>query len=286
LARFVLRLLIKLVTLVLVSTFLLFLVIYLSPGARFAGNPVSAYLEWGRRLFIADQTGGLPLSLQLIVACVYTISISLTAVFIMLAVVWGLSWAAVVGKKRRLVAAVSGLVYAVSCLPAISLALVLIVIFVAATGNLPYVDNFGRFPVWLRILTLALPVAVLALGDGKVGNGFRFLREELRRVAAEPFMVAVKARGVNSDHHLRKNMIPSVVSITVSSAASILGWTFVVEYLFNLKGLGFLLVDHFNRGSYQTVLAITAISAVVTLLIHFAGKIVIAVSDPRVREGV
>lgn len=153
------------------------------------------------------------------------------------------------------------------------------------------VDGFlnGRIDISLDAFRhLILPVFTLSLVHwAMLGRVTRALTiEEL----GKEYIVAGKARGLSNHsllwtHTFRNITAPSLASSALSAAALFTG-VFVVEVIFNFKGISEVAVYSINQTpDAPAVLGFAIYSVLVVLAIMLVLDIIQAVVDPRLREG-
>jgi len=145
----------------------------------------------------------------------------------------------------------------------------------------------GLWPRLLdRIAHLALPA--LALGLPAAAGLARFARSALLEVAAEPFVLAARARGISPLRlFFRYQLLPasaSLVQLLGFSVGGLLSGSLAIEVVFSRPGLGRLTFDALAARDYPVLLAASALSAAMVLAASFAAELLHAVIDPRVRR--
>jgi peptide/nickel transport system permease protein len=147
----------------------------------------------------------------------------------------------------------------------------------------------GRLNISLDALRhLVLPVITLSLVHwAMLGRVTRALViEELEK----EYITAGKAHGLTDrnlvwKHAFRNIMAPATASSALSAAALFTG-VFVVEVIFNFKGVSEIAVKSLSQTpDAPAILGFAIYSVVVVLLVMLALDILQAVVDPRIREG-
>jgi peptide/nickel transport system permease protein len=153
----------------------------------------------------------------------------------------------------------------------------------------------GWFPVagyspledgWLKTLrSLVLPA--FALGIVQSALIARIARSAMLDVLREQFIVAGRAKGLGEraviyKHALKNAMIPTVTIIGISFAVLISG-AVVIETVFNIPGLGRLIISAVLRRDYPVIQGVVLCIAGVYMLINLAVDLSYLVFDPRVR---
>ena len=153
----------------------------------------------------------------------------------------------------------------------------------------------GWFPVagyspleygWLKTLrSLVLPAFALGLVQSALIA--RIARSSMLDVLREQFITAGRAKGLGEraviyKHALKNAMIPTVTIIGISFAILISG-AVVVETVFNIPGLGRLIISAVLRRDYPVIQGVVLCIAGIYMLINLAVDLSYLVFDPRVK---
>ena len=147
-------------------------------------------------------------------------------------------------------------------------------------GYSPLEDGW---PATLR--SLVLPA--LALGVVQSALIARIARSSMLDVLREQFIIAGRAKGLGEraviyKHALKNAMIPTVTIIGISFAVLISG-AVVIETVFNIPGLGRLIISAVLRRDYPVIQGVVLCIAGVYMLINLAVDLSYLAFDPRVR---
>ena len=147
-------------------------------------------------------------------------------------------------------------------------------------GYAPLEDGW---PATLR--SLVLPA--LALGVVQSALIARIARSSMLDVLREQFIIAGRAKGLGEraviyKHALKNAMIPTVTIIGISFAVLISG-AVVIETVFNIPGLGRLIISAVLRRDYPVIQGVVLCVAGVYMLINLAVDLSYVIFDPRVR---
>jgi len=147
-------------------------------------------------------------------------------------------------------------------------------------GYSPLEDGW---PATLR--SLVLPA--LALGGVQSALIARIARSSMLDVLREQFIIAGRAKGLGEraviyKHALKNAMIPTVTIIGISFAVLISG-AVVIETVFNIPGLGRLIISAVLRRDYPVIQGVVLCVAGVYMLINLAVDLSYVIFDPRVR---
>ena len=147
-------------------------------------------------------------------------------------------------------------------------------------GYMPLSD--GLWP-WLRHLILPS----VALGLAYVALIARITRASMLEVLAEDYIRTASAKGVATlpmllSHALKNAAVPIVTVIGIGIALLISG-VVITESVFNIPGIGRLVVDAIARRDYPIIQGTMVIFAAVYVLINLAIDISYCFIDPRIR---
>lgn len=137
-----------------------------------------------------------------------------------------------------------------------------------------------------NLRTVFLPALTLALGEIAIFT--RVLRADMIATLQEDFVLSAKAKGMPTGHILvREALRPSTVSLITIAGVSLgrlIGGTVVVETMFNLPGMGTMIVEAVQLKNFPVVQGGVLIIALVYVVINALVDIGYAVIDPRIRR--
>lgn len=143
-------------------------------------------------------------------------------------------------------------------------------------------DNFAGY-----ITSLLLPSLCIALP--KIAMTFKFLRASMIEFSRGDFVRTAKSHGLSDLMIMWKHIFPNsaVSSVTVISIvlSDIMGGSLIVEQVFNLPGLGRLLLSAISRRDFPLLSGIVFYLAMITVILYFLSDIISAMIDPRIRDG-
>lgn len=132
-----------------------------------------------------------------------------------------------------------------------------------------------------------LPAFTIALNEIAVFT--RLLRGDMSATLQEDFVLAAKAKGMPARHILfREALRPSSFSLITLAGVSLgrlIGGSLIVETLFNLPGVGKVVIDAATKSDFPIVQAGVLIIAVVYVAINTGIDILYGYLDPRIRRG-
>ncbi len=149
-------------------------------------------------------------------------------------------------------------------------------------GYSPLDDGLGD-----NLRSIALPAITLALMEVAIFT--RVLRTDMISTLQQDFVLSAKAKGMPTGHVLVSEALrPSTISIVTLAGISLgrlIGGTVVVERLFNLPGMGTMIVEGVQNANLPVVLGGVIVIAVFYVLVNTAVDITYALIDPRIRRG-
>jgi peptide/nickel transport system permease protein len=132
---------------------------------------------------------------------------------------------------------------------------------------------------------LILPVFTLVFGQ--VAGYSRYMRSAILDQITQDYVRTAVAKGANRRrvlyrHVLRNAMIP-MVTLMGLSLPGLVGGALLVEYVFNIHGIGLLTTNAALQNDYGVTLATTLLAAVMTVIGSLIADVSYAALDPRVR---
>lgn len=163
-------------------------------------------------------------------------------------------------------------------LPIFWLGLLLILLFSVKLGWLPSsgIDGFS---------SLILPS--IALGANYMANIMRTTRSSMLEVIRQDYIRTAKAKGVSSrnvvrKHALKNAMMPTITVIGMNIGA-LLGGVVLTETVFSIPGTGRLLVESINKRDTPSVLGCLVIMALCVAISNLIVDLIYAYIDPRIK---
>jgi peptide/nickel transport system permease protein len=144
-------------------------------------------------------------------------------------------------------------------------------------------------PIWknpaANLVQLIWPA--MAVGYRYSAMIMRMTRSTMLDVLREDYIRTARAKGLFEKlilvRHALKNALLPVVSVIGLELAFLLGGLVVTEQVFNLNGLGLLLVQSIERRDYMMTQSLVVLVAFFFVLMNFTLDILFAWLDPRVR---
>ncbi len=169
--------------------------------------------------------------------------------------------------------------------PVFITAYVLIFIFSMGLGWLP-VQGYRPLSegVWPHIKHLILPVA--SLGTIYIALVTRFVRSSIIDTLGEDYIRTARAKGLNERsvliHHALANAAVPILTIIGITITMLIGGVVVTESVFNIPGLGRLVVEAILAKDFTIIQALIVLFSVVDIVINLIVDILYKVFDPRI----
>ena len=172
-------------------------------------------------------------------------------------------------------------------MPSFWVGLNLIFLFAVVLGVLPVA---GYQPLskglWENLRYLLLPA--VTLGFAQAALLARMARSMMLEVLREDYVRTARSKGVAERtvvlyHALRNAMVP-LVTVMGLTFAILMGGAVITEQVFNIPGIGRLLVQSVLRRDYPVVQGIVLVIAFNYVVINLAVDVLYGLFDPRVRH--
>lgn len=180
-------------------------------------------------------------------------------------------------------------------LPSFWVALMLVQLFSVRFHVLPLFGMFsdqhdsmsGGARLLDRLQHLVLPT--LTLTYAQLAIFARFSKAAVTEVIRQDFITAARAKGAGNvavmwRHAFRNALIPMITLLGLT-IPYLLSGSVIVEKIFQWDGIGLLYYDSILARDYPVVMALTVVTAVITLLASMLADVLYAFADPRVRLG-
>jgi peptide/nickel transport system permease protein len=147
-------------------------------------------------------------------------------------------------------------------------------------GYMPMSEGFWP---WLRHLILPS----FALGLGYVALIARITRGSMLEVLSEDYIRTAAAKGVATVpmllRHALKNAAVPIITVIGIGVALLISGVVITESVFNIPGIGRLVVDAISRRDYPIIQGVMVVFAAVYVLINLVIDITYSFIDPRIR---
>ncbi|WP_457659757.1 ABC transporter permease [Sinorhizobium medicae] len=147
-------------------------------------------------------------------------------------------------------------------------------------GYVPIGEGFGGWFSHLILPTVTLSVPYIAYVA-------RVARASMLEVLTEDYMRTAAAKGASSYamlfHHALKNAGVPILTVIGLSFAYLIGGVVLTETVFNIPGIGRLVVDAINNRDYPIIQSVLILTSGLYVLINLAVDLAYTLIDPRIR---
>lgn len=151
-------------------------------------------------------------------------------------------------------------------------------------GNLYSVDDYGEGE-YLDLKNLILPA--LTLGIRPLATLTQLTKNSMLEALSQDYIRTARAKGLSHRrvvvHHALRNALNPVVTSASGWLASLLAGAVFVEYVFDWKGMGVVIVDALDTYDFPVVMGAILFICVLLVVINILTDLLYAVLDPRVR---
>ena len=151
-------------------------------------------------------------------------------------------------------------------------------------GNLYTVDDYGCGE-YLDLKNLILPA--LTLGIRPLATLTQLTKNSMLEALSQDYIRTARAKGLSHRrvvvHHALRNALNPVVTSASGWLASLLAGAVFVEYVFDWKGMGVVIVDGLEKYDFPVVMGTILFICVLLVLINILTDILYGILDPRVR---
>lgn len=151
-------------------------------------------------------------------------------------------------------------------------------------GNLYTVDDYGTGE-YLDLKNLILPA--LTLGIRPLATLTQLTKNSMLEALSQDYIRTARAKGIPERrvifHHALRNALNPVVTSASGWLASLLAGAVFVEYVFDWKGMGIVIVDGLDKYDFPVVMGAILFICVLLIVINILTDILYGLLDPRVR---
>ncbi len=251
---------------------------------------ITQYINWIKGIFQGDFGTSIFMQgtmLEIIASHIGpTIALTLSALFI--AVVLAIPLGILAAKYRGRMAdqLITGFSMLGVSIPNFLLGLLVMLFFGVLLKLLPtagYQSPAKGFAGFARYMILP----ALSLGLMHAALITRMTRSSMLSVLNSDYIKMAKAKGVHEFvmlfKHALKNAFLPILTVIGQSLISLLAGAMVTESVFNIPGIGQLVINSIERRDYEVVQAVVLVIALMNVVVMLALDLLNGVIDPRVR---
>jgi peptide/nickel transport system permease protein len=141
-------------------------------------------------------------------------------------------------------------------------------------------DDLGQ-----NLLQFIIPAVIM--GMVMSGTTMRMTRTMMLEVLRQDYIKTAWAKGMKERNvvfrHAMKNALIPVVTIIGLQVPVLIGGSVIMERIFNLPGIGRLMIDAIGQRDYPVISGVNIVMATVVLVVNLLVDVVYAYIDPRIQ---
>jgi peptide/nickel transport system permease protein len=258
---------------------------------------VAQYGRWLKRMAVLDFGTSLkdnrPVSRKIAERLPATLLLNILSIGLMFLLAIPIGFFAAVKSNSFFDRLTTVFVFVGFSVPTYAVALLAMIVFGLKLGWLPIsgLSSLSWVPVpwWQKVWDIArhLLLPTLVLGLTSLAGLSRYLRSSMLEVIHQDFIRAAQAKGLGfwriyGVHALRNALIPMVTLLGLM-LPDLIGGGVIIETIFAYPGMGRLGYEAIMTRDYSLIMAITVISAGLTVFGNFLADLLYAYVDPRIR---
>jgi peptide/nickel transport system permease protein len=173
-------------------------------------------------------------------------------------------------------------------IPDFAMGLVLMYLFGVTFQWLP-ISDYVPFTTSITGWALHLLMPAVSIGMIQAALIARITRSAMLEILGMDYVRTARAKGVAEPRvvhiHAFRNALIQVVTVVGNAAVILLGGAFVIETVFNLPGVGNLVVMAVKRRDYPLVQGCIVLISTVVIVVNLIVDVLYAYIDPQVRYG-
>ena len=211
---------------------------------------------------------------------------SLLAFFVSIPTGIALGVLAAINRGKKIDGALTTFANVCSCLPQFFLSVLFLYLF---SMKMHWLPSFGFTWPWVdlgkSIQQTIMPLLCLAIGG--VASICRQTRSSMLEVIGQDYIRTARSKGLKPDKiitvHALKNALIPVITLMGLRLGGMIGGSMFVESVFNISGMGTLLVSAIRAQDIPLIQACVLLIAVVACVVNIITDIVYAAVDPRIK---
>lgn len=173
-------------------------------------------------------------------------------------------------------------------LPSFVISILFMLIFSVILGVLPVAGyREAGAGLWNHVKYMILPAVSLAIGES--AYLIKTVRATFLEEMNETYIKTARVRGDSEmkimTKEVFKNALLPIITVIGQSFGSLVAGAIIVETVFNIPGLGRLLMNSLSRRDLVMIQGIVLVTAALYVLINLITDIIYTVADPRIDYG-
>lgn len=159
--------------------------------------------------------------------------------------------------------------------------------WLALEGIVIFSIKLGVLPASGLSTPLHYVLPVLASGMQSLAGITRMTRSSMLEVIRQDYIRTARAKGLREmaivRKHALKNALIPVITMIGGQVSMIIGGNVIIETIFNIPGLGSLMVTGINNRDYPMIMGITLVIAIFVCCMNLLVDLTYAAIDPRIK---
>lgn len=236
-----------------------------------------------------------PVSKKIWEALQWTMLLNIIAIFFAYTIAIPVGVYAAVNKGKRFDRWSSAILFFFYSLPNFWVATLLIIFFTNSEYGMNWFPAFGTgnlpddAPFWSRFREVSyhLILPVFCLTYASLAFISRQMRGSMIEVFQQLYIRTAQAKGLSPRKviwkHAFRNALFPIITLIANIFPRILTGSVVIEWIFNIYGMGWLTIESIGQKDWPVVFSIMMLGAIVTLIGVLIADILYAFADPRVK---
>ncbi len=252
--------------------------------------PAERYLQWIKGLLTGNLGNSLRYQVPVtsLIARSLPVTVSLTVMTLLLTIVSVIPVSIYLARNNRKKPAilVSSLTQVGVAVPSFWLGILLIMVFSVMLNWLPsgdFIPFSESVPGALR--SLLLPSVTISVGTSAVV--IRYLKNTLLDQMGMDYVRTARSKGLTKKkvlyRHVLKNSLLPTITILGMMVTDVLGGSIIVENVFNLPGIGRLIISGVGNRDFPLVQGLVFYLAFTVVAINLLVDLLYSLIDPRIR---
>lgn len=311
--RYIVKRLLSTIPILIIVSIVIFLIVHLTPGdpARVMlgegateeaveklresmglNDPVLIqYFKWVKDVFHGDLGNSYAMNKPVmeVIGDHIVPTLNLAGMSLIISLIVAVPLGILAAKKRGTMADNGATIFSLAgiSIPGFLMGLFLITIFCVELKLLPVAGykTVAEDGLWIHIKYLILPS--VALGFEQAALITRMTRASVLEVLNCDYIKMAKAKGVKDfvltvRHALRNALLP-IITVVGQSFIILLSGATVIETIFNIPGVGALIVNSIERRDYEVIQGIVLMITLINVGVNLIVDLLYGLADPRIR---
>lgn len=158
---------------------------------------------------------------------------------------------------------------------------------VALMGIIFFSIKLGVLPASGLSTPLHYVLPVISNGLMSLAGTTRMTRSSLLEVIRQDYIRTARAKGLKEGiiirKHALKNALIPVITMIGGQVSMVVGGSVITESIFNIPGMGSLMVTAINNRDYPTIMGVTLVIAIFVCCMNLLVDLAYAAIDPRIK---